>query len=172
MFAMFVSPSHDSTRLNLFRLFILRAIGIAGQLLVITVTVRWLEVSLPLWQLGVIIGFLLVWNLLTWQRLQQVRTITDGDFLFQLTIDIVALAGMLYFTGGATNPFTWIFLLPVIIAATVLPRRFAWALAGLTIACYSLLIWFFVPLHPADMSSMGHDMSHGEIGRASCRERV
>ncbi len=159
---MFITSSHDSTRLNLYRLFLLRAIGIAGQLLVITVTVRWFDVSLPLWPLGIILGCLIIWNLLTWRQLQQTRTITDSEFLLQLTIDIVALAGVLYFTGGATNPFIWVFLLPVIIAATVLPSRFAWGLAGLTIVCYSLLAWFYVPLHPTDMAHMSHDMGNGD----------
>ena len=159
---MFITSNNDSTRLNLYRLFILRAIGIAGQLLVITVTVRWLEISLPLWPLAIIIGCLLVWNLFTWRRLMQASVITDSEFLLQLVVDVLALAGVLYFTGGATNPFTWIFLLPVIIAATVLPRAYAWGMAGLTIGCYSLLAWLYVPLHPAGMTHLSHEMNHGD----------
>jgi len=95
-------------------------------------------------------------ELITWWQLQQPGEVSHCEFFIQMGIDVLALSGVLYFCGGATNPFTWMFLLPVIIAATVLPKRFSWGMAGLTVFCYSLLIKFYVPLHAADMSHMSH----------------
>jgi len=54
---------------------------------------------------------------------------------------------VLYFAGGATNPFAWFYLLPLMIAATVLSNGYTWAVAGLTTVCYSLLMVYYTPLH-------------------------
>lgn len=153
---MFIASSHNSTKLNLHRLFILRNIGIAGQGLVILVTIKWLLIPLPILPLILILTSLAAWNLFTWWQLHQPGEVSDRELFVQLALDVLALTGVLYFCGGATNPFTWIFLLPVIIAATVLPKRFAWGMAGLSVFCYSLLVWLYVPLHAPDMSHMSH----------------
>jgi two-component system sensor histidine kinase RegB len=70
-------------------------------------------------------------------------------------MDVAAFTAVLYLTGGATNPFAWFYLVPVIITATVLPRRFAWAMAAITTLCYTLLLLYYVPL--PGMGSMHHD---------------
>jgi two-component system sensor histidine kinase RegB len=41
------------------------------------------------------------------------------------------------------------------IAATVLPKSYVWSLTAFTVACYSLLLEFYLPLNPAD--HMHHD---------------
>jgi len=52
----------------------------------------------------------------------------------------------LYFTGGATNPFAPLFLLPVVIAAATLPLLQTWVIAAIAVACYSSLMFFHFPL--------------------------
>jgi two-component system sensor histidine kinase RegB len=66
--------------------------------------------------------------------------------LGQIVADIGALTVLLHFTGGATNPFIGAFLVPLTIAAACLPWRYALPAALLAVACYSLLIFFYVPL--------------------------
>jgi two-component system sensor histidine kinase RegB len=63
-----------------------------------------------------------------------------------LCADVALLTAALYFTGGATNPFVSLYLLPLIIAATVLPARHTWMMAGMTIAAYSALMFWYQPL--------------------------
>ena len=58
-----------------------------------------------------------------------------------------ALAAFLYFTGGATNPFAPLFLLPVVISAATLPAKHTWLIAGLAAAGYTGLMFFHMPLH-------------------------
>ena len=55
-----------------------------------------------------------------------------------LAINIVELAGLLYFTGGLENPFSFMFLAPVLISATALPVRLTIALGLLAVACASV----------------------------------
>ncbi len=63
-----------------------------------------------------------------------------------LALNIVELAALLYFTGGLQNPFSFLFLAPVLISATALPMRFTIALGLLAVACASALGFFYLPL--------------------------
>ncbi|WP_036002352.1 ActS/PrrB/RegB family redox-sensitive histidine kinase, partial [Bradyrhizobium yuanmingense] len=61
-------------------------------------------------------------------------------------LNIVELAGLLFFTGGLQNPFSFLFLAPVLISATALPARFTFGLGLLAVACASVLFFFHFPL--------------------------
>ena len=148
-------PTQASSARNLKRLFLLRNLMIAGVLLALLVIHFIADLTLPLAQLLLITGSLGLVNVWTWQRIRSEVHIRDEEFFIQLTADVLALTGVLYFTGGATNPFAWIFLIPLIIAATVLSTRATWLMAALTTSCYSLLMFFFRPLPAGD--HMHHD---------------
>ncbi|MEN8802220.1 MAG: ATP-binding protein [Thiogranum sp.] len=138
-------PTQASSARNLKRLFLLRNLMIAGVLLALFVIHFIAGLTLPLAPLLLIIGSLGLVNVWTWQRIRSEVHIRDEEFFIQLTADVLALTGILYFTGGATNPFAWIFLIPLIIAATVLSTRATWLMAALTTSCYSLLMFFHQP---------------------------
>jgi len=87
-----------------------------------------------------IIAALAVINLGTFRRLKNSRPFTEAEFFVQMLIDVAALTGILYFTGGASNPFAFLFLLPLMITATVLPRMHTWLMAAITVCCYTLLM--------------------------------
>ena len=55
---------------------------------------------------------------------------------------------MLYFTGGPTNPFVSLYLVPISFAAISLPTRYAWLTVAMCGAGYTLLWWRNVPLPP------------------------
>ena len=63
-----------------------------------------------------------------------------------LALNIVELAGLLFFTGGLENPFSFLFLAPVLISATALPIRLTITLGVLAVACASVLVFFHLPL--------------------------
>src|SRR5690242_5234473 len=63
-----------------------------------------------------------------------------------LAINIVELAALLYFTGGLQNPFSFLFLAPVLISATALPVRLTASLGLLAVACASALFVYHLPL--------------------------
>jgi len=48
--------------------------------------------------------------------------------------------------GFLQNPFSFLFLAPVLISATALPVRLTIALGGLAVACASVLVFFYMPL--------------------------
>lgn len=142
--------------INLRRLVLLRGIVLAGQALAIVATVRWLKMPLPLLWLTVILALVAGANLLTWLRLRAAWPVRDVELFAHLTFDVFALTALLCFTGGSTNPFAPLYLLPLTFAATALPGRYAWAMAALTIVCYSALLRFYVPL-PSTHAGQRHD---------------
>src|ERR1700745_1677319 len=63
-----------------------------------------------------------------------------------LALNIIELAALLFLTGGLQNPFSFLFLAPVLISATALPVRLTIALGGTAIACATVLLIFYMPL--------------------------
>lgn len=146
-------------------LFRLRWLALAGQLLTIAGAVWWLEVPLPVPSLLSIVALLGLFNLFTaWQlRREQSWPRTGGMLLLQIGADILALTGLLYFAGGAANPFVSLYLLPISIAAALLPLPLVLGLTLLTLACYSALMVWHVPL--PHIHAFGHDQFWGhQIG--------
>jgi len=140
---------------HLKRLFALRNIAIAGYFIAILVTQYALDMELPLLASGLIVLQVVIFNSFVWIRLRQAKKVTENEIFIHLAFDVLTLALLLYFTGGATNPFVMLFLFPLTITVTILPVRYAWLLVALTVLSYSLLMFNYQPL------PMGHDMGHG-----------
>ena len=156
--AMLVPAAHPpapAAAVNLWWLFILRNVAIAGQVLALAVAVYGLHLALPVLPLVIVIGSLAMINVFTRLRLRHSPYVSHREFFFQLSMDVMALTALLYFTGGATNPFCWLFLLPLTIAASVLRPAYTWAMAAFTTACYTWLTWTYVPFPYPDMHHGG-----------------
>jgi len=63
-----------------------------------------------------------------------------------LAFDIIQLASLLYLTGGLYNPFSFLFLAPVIISAASLPSDRTMILGGLALFLITALAFFHMPL--------------------------
>ncbi|GIU22483.1 ATP-binding protein [Shewanella sp. MBTL60-007] len=94
-----------------------------------------------------------------WHRSSIARL--ENGFFIVLLIDTLFWISWLYFTGGATNAFISLLLLPIAIAAVVLPQWAPWALALLSTFAYSVMI-FSVP--ESQMKHHGMDMSSHYLG--------
>ncbi len=68
---------------------------------------------------------------------------SDGVAGLHLLIDAAALTVLFGLSGGATNPFTILYFLPITLATQVSPR-WTWALALFCLACFASL-FVFVP---------------------------
>jgi len=148
---MFNDLSQSPPSKNLQRLFLLRSIAIVVQCLTFA-SVHWgLEMPLPWTEMVTVVIFLAVLNCATWLRLRRNWPVSNIEFFAQILIDVLALGALLYFSGGSTNPFVSLYLLPLTITAAALPWAFTWVMAVITIGCYSLLLFYYVPL-PHDHS--------------------
>lgn len=139
---------------NLRRLVVLRLIALAGQFLAVWVAVTSLHMALPLRPLvGIITGMALL-NFLTWLRMRRPWPVSEAELFSHLALDVAALTGLLYFSGGSTNPFVILYLLPLALTAAALPAAYAWAMVSVSIACYTWLMFYYIPL---PQSHAGHD---------------
>lgn len=140
------SPSEHSSLLNLRRLLLLRSIAIAGWLAAVMLVSYDLGTRAMLLPAGLVIAIWSLLNVVSWRWLGAAREVSHREFFCQLLLDAGAITVLLYFTGGSTNPFTLLYLLPLTVAAAVLPARYTWMLAALTTICYTMLLLFYVPL--------------------------
>lgn len=131
---------------HLHRLFWLRNVAIAAQCATLLLAYLFLSHELPWLPMLGAIAFLAVLNVLSWWRLSLDYPVTNTELLAQLIVDVAVLTVLLYYAGGSTNPFVSLYLLPLVIAAATLPRLHTWAMAVLTLGCYSLLMLWYVPL--------------------------
>lgn len=139
------------------RLFWLRNAAIAAQCLALLLVHQFLSNNLPWLPMLGAIAFLALLNLVSWWRLTLDYPVSNTELLTQLAADVGVLSILLYHAGGSTNPFVSLYLLPLVIAAATLPRLHTWAMAILTLGCYSLLMIWYVPL-PALGDHSHHSM--------------
>jgi len=142
---------------NLRRLVWLRSIAIPGTAVAILLAGRVYSLPIRVAPLVTIVLVLALVNAWTFRRLRTPGTITNVEFFAQMLIDVMALTGILYYSGGSTNPFAYLFLLPLAISATVLPPRYTWTMVAISAVSYTFLLIYRVPLppfdHPGDSSS-------------------
>jgi len=120
--------------------------AIAAQILVIILIAEYQPAPLPYPMISAIIGFETASNLFFQRRRRQRQFISPAFFAGVMFADVLLLTALLYQTGGAMNPFTFLYLLHIVIGAILMPPHWAWALAIATIACYaSLLLPVFEP---------------------------
>ncbi len=165
MLAQVLPKSEISIRENLKWLFILRNLIIFAEVFLIFIVTTGLGVKLPQEQLWLVVFSVAAVNLYTWMRLQTDEPVTELEIFSQISIDVLAMASMLYLTGGASNPIIWVFLLPLIVTGIMLPQNYTWYMVILTSSIYTLLIGFNVPLpaiepHMPDPKLLNPKMSH------------
>lgn len=161
----FVPASYpdETPRLNLQRLVYVRASAILGEGVALAVAVHALAMDLPLLPLLLTIALQLILTLATVLRLQRRWRVGSGEFLIQLCLDVVLLLALLYFSGGASNPFVSLLLLPLVAAATVLQRHQVWLMASLVVSGYGLLMFQY---EQADQMGAAMPMDHVMEGGA------
>ena len=136
----------STNRKNLLQLIYLRAVAIIAQVVALFVVHYGIGFPLPLWAMMSVIGLQVLLNLAATLRYSRAGVITDFSLFLELLVDVAAFAGVIFLSGGATNPFISLFLLQVIIGAVLLRPPYAWTLAGVTTFCYLLLAVMPVPL--------------------------
>jgi two-component system sensor histidine kinase RegB len=119
--------------------------AVAGQVVTIAAAWRMLDVPLPLERLGVLVLALFVSNLLL-SAARRKATHPRALCGAALALDTLLLTGLLHATGGASNPFSVLYLVSITLAAVVLGARWTWFLAALSVGCYGLLFATSIPL--------------------------
>src|SRR3984885_10763297 len=137
-------PSQRHIRLD--TILRLRWLAVLGQLAAIFIVAQGLEFDVPIVPCVTVISLSALLNLVLQIAFNPMQRLEPAYAAALLALNIAELAGLLFFTGGLENPFSFLFLAPVLISATALPIRLTIALGALAIACASVLVFFHLPL--------------------------
>ena len=137
--------SKDSIQLDKKTLVILRWIAIVGQYLTISIVFFVFKFELPFLYCSIIIflGILTNFYLQFKFKKNQLNNFTSTFFLFY---DLFQLSALLFLTGGITNPFIILLIVPSIVASTFLNLRSTINLSIITIIILIVLTIYNLPL--------------------------
>ena len=136
---------------NMLQLIRLRWIAVFGQITTIAVVILCFDIHLPLPHMLEVLACLIAFNIASHLRWHERLLVTNRELLLALLVDVGTLTAQLSLSGGASNPFAFLYLLQVIISAVLLEAWSTWAIVAITSICFAALSQFFVPLSlPAD----------------------
>jgi two-component system sensor histidine kinase RegB len=147
------SPSLD----NLRNLLLIRSIALLGQIGVLVYVLMVSRTTAGLLGPVVSLAALGLLTMGTLWRTTRPWPVADQEFLAQLLLDVLGWTALMYFTGGANNPFVSYYIVPLVIAAAVLPWRYTWMVAAASLLAYSLLLYVYRPFPLfTPHAAMGH----------------
>jgi two-component system sensor histidine kinase RegB len=133
----------------------LRLVAIGGQAMTVAAVVFGLALPIPVVPLALGIGALGLFALFAFLRLEQPWPVSLAEAFGHVAVDILALAYLLYWTGGVENPFVSLLVIPMALAAAALSLRYVAAVAVLASTCFVLLIRWHEPLPPLHAARFG-----------------
>ncbi|MEO5625622.1 MAG: ATP-binding protein [Dokdonella sp.] len=133
----------------------LRLCAVSGQAMTVAVVALALRMAIPVQPLAFGIGALSIFAAFAFWRLRQPWPVSLIEAFGHVAVDIGVLTWLLYWSGGATNPFVSLLVMPIALAAAALPLRHVIAVAVLAAAGYLLLIPWHVPLPPLHPAGSG-----------------
>jgi len=148
---------HSVLHRNLYRVLLIRSIVLGLQFSALALA--WSNGLAPQTStsiLVVLIG-LSVLSGFSFLRIRMSRPLTELEFMAQLLVDVLGLTLLLYFCGGSTNPFVSYYLIPITIAAAVLPWRYTLLVSIISVMAYSILLFYY---HPLDSLAPDHSAHH------------
>lgn len=146
------SASDRAGAQNMRQLVQLRWLAVAGQLATILFVHLRLGVPLPLAPMLGVLALSVLVNLASLTLLRR-RAVGRRQLLVALLFDVGALTVQLYLSGGAANPFAYLFLLHVVLAAILLDLWATWTVVAVTVAGFAGLALVARPLRfPARLS--------------------
>lgn len=148
-------PAPEPIRLQ--TLILLRWVAVIGQLLAVAGAL-FIGVSVPLLPVLLVVTFAILSN--TWLMLRPLRRVSEQSAAIQLGFDLAQITILIGLTGGMTNPFALLVLVPVTIAATTLPTRYMVALGITTLLLVTAASVIATPLSFENGSQLALDMPY------------
>lgn len=137
-------PSHAGELIRL------RWVAICAQLLLILIAYFVFSLSLPMLAIGMFLGAETLLNIIAiWYAKHKKPAQSERLALF-MVFDLLILTALLFLTGGPYNPFSFLYLVHIALAALVLDSRGTWMLGLFSIACFGALFLGHLPLPVPD----------------------
>jgi two-component system sensor histidine kinase RegB len=151
-------------RINLSWLLKLRWGAAAGQLATILFVRFAMKIPLPLLPLLGLVALAALSNLgwLLWLR--RARAVGEPALVAVLAFDVVLLTALLFYAGGSANPFSFLYLVHIALAAVVLRSGWTWVLVLLSLAASGGLFFGNAMLGDDTMETSMHHMHTHLVG--------
>ncbi|MEG0677319.1 MAG: ATP-binding protein [Comamonas sp.] len=135
-------------RQNMQLLIQLRWIAVVGQVVTISLVHYGFHIALPLLPMALVLVALVATNLayIYWSQGLH-RPLSSRSVFWALLADVLALTVQLYLSGGASNPFIYLYLLQGILSAVLLRPHYTWCVVITSFVCVIGLSMFHLPLH-------------------------
>ena len=133
----------------------LRTVAIAIQIILLLFVHFVLHYHLPWFELTIIICFEVVFTFLSYWYFRKKQRVSKQSLLWQVIADVVFLSALLSYSGGATNAFVSLLLIPIAISAVTLSAPRLFFVAFLAIASYSVQLWL-MPMSVMHGNMEGH----------------
>jgi two-component system sensor histidine kinase RegB len=124
----------------------LRWFAVIGQAVAVLVVQYLLEFELPLAACLAVIALTAWLNVAASMHYRNVQRLPPEAVTWLLAYDIAQLTVLMVLTGGLENPFAFLILAPVLIAAISLPLRYTLPLGAFAVICSTLIAFFYWPL--------------------------
>jgi len=124
----------------------IRWLAVLGQTGAVIVVHYGLDFTLPIAACFAVIALSAALNIFVRLHFRETPRLDAETAAWLLGFDIAQLAALLFLTGGLENPFSFLFLGPVLISATALPRRMTLLLGGFAGLCATALVFVHLPL--------------------------
>jgi len=131
---------------NMMQLIQLRWLAVIGQVATIAGANLVYGIRLPLVPMLQVLACLIAFNVASHLRWHEVRYVRNTELFMALLVDVAILTSLLYLSGGATNPFAFLYLLQVILSAVLLRPAYAWTFVLVTVVCLAGLSRYYLPL--------------------------
>lgn len=132
-------PDAEAHRIQLSWLLKLRWVMIGGQFVTILVVDRALHIALPLLPLFAILAIEVLSNAACSVAVRRVPAVKQWMLGSLMAADVLLFTGLLRLTGGPLNPFSFLYLVHIALAAVVLRTRWTWGLVALSSGCFAAL---------------------------------
>jgi len=141
-----LNANRRSNWIRLRTFIMLRWIAICGQIVALLVARYSFDLELHYGLCLMAVGVSVIGNLIATIVYPENKLLTEKENMAMLLFDVLQLSFLLFLTGGLHNPFSFLVVAPVSIAASVLSVRSAVLLACLTVALVTILLEVHIPL--------------------------
>jgi two-component system sensor histidine kinase RegB len=143
------SADRDPDRINFDWLIRLRWAAIAGQVITIGAVHFAMGLDIPIALLLTLVGVEIGSNLACALLARRHRP-RQAWLAAVMGLDVLLFSGLLYLTGGPLNPFSFLYLIPIALAAITVRPVWTWALVMLSLGCSAFLFAAHRPLSLGD----------------------
>src|SRR5688572_15874150 len=159
-----VSSALSAERIQFGWLVRLRWVSLAGQALIVAVSSELLGFDMPIAALAAVMGVEALLNVGAWAWLRRTGDVRSSHVAGAIAADLLVFTALLYLTGGPSNPFSFLYLVHLALAALMLPPRLGWTLVGLSLVCSAALFVYHVPLGGAGHAHHAQHAHHAHGG--------